>query len=444
MLPTRSRLRSWSPDSLTVAAASLRASGTEFYETVRELHDGIDRMDEAETWQGSAHTAAAAMFGRATDRASAFKDYTERAAATLQRGGSLISNYRTQVQSKADEIDAGPLNVSDQWVVFIDPAGMSAERAAELEAQANAVQAELNPLLTALDEADSTASTSLLATQATEGISPDLPVKPPIPLTRPPGDEVPSPDTEEGRQFQEIARSQDMATTVRDITDIEDRDGNRVTTYTMMDGSTQVATEFIDQGLPSQQVYPAGTTRVLHSDKNGNWISETMTTPLEDGGIKTNVSWADGTTITMTETAAGVRTGSCITADGRESVLPDEFFTDPLPTLAAGALSGLESKAGQGIPALTSAELDKVKTGAKWGGPAIGLATMAYNMVSAETLHDACVAGVSGTFGTVGSIATAGVGGAAFGPVGAFVGSLGGSWAFGYVGSVVGEVLCPK
>lgn len=62
---------------------------------------------------------------------------------------------------------------------------------------------------------------------------------------------------------------------------------------------------------------------------------------------------------------------------------------------------------------------------------------------SAEALHDACVAGVSGVYSTVGGIATAAAGGAVFGPVGAFVGSLGGSWAFGYIGSVVGEVLCP-
>lgn len=170
----------------------------------------------------------------------------------------------------------------------------------------------------------------------------------------------------------------------------------------------------------------------------------TMTTPLEDGGIKTNVSWADGTTITMTETADGVRTGSCITADGRETVLPDKFFTDPIPTMADGALSALEVKAGQGIPGLTSAELDKIKTGAKFGGPAIGLATMAYGIVSADTLHDACVAGISGTYSAIGGIAVAGVGGAAAGPLGAFGGSLLGSWTFGYVGAVVGEVLCPK
>ncbi|WP_048633599.1 hypothetical protein [Mycolicibacterium aurum] len=444
MLPSRSRLQGWNPESLGTSAEAIRSAGAAIYRNVRALDDDIDRMPEADGWSGGAHRAAADMFRRATDRSSAFKDYAEMVAAALSYGATAIGGARTAALAKAAEIESRPLNVSDQWVVMIDPAGMSAARAAELEKQAKSAQAQLNPLVIAVDQADETTSMRVVAAISEEGINSDVAgyVSPgAFPM---PTDDVPSPAEEDGRTFQEVARAQDMATTVRDITDTEDRDGNRVTTYTMMDGSTQVATEYVDQGLPSQQVYPAGTTRVLHSDKNGNWISETMTTPFEDGGIKTHVSWADGTTITMTETADGVRTGSCITADGRESVLPDEFFTDPLPTLAGGALSRLETKAGQGIPALTSAELDKVKTGAKWGGPAIGLATMAYNMVSAETLHDACVAGVSGTFGTVGSIATAGVGGAAFGPVGAFVGSLGGSWAFGYVGSVVGEVLCPK
>lgn len=168
VLPTRSRLQTWNPESLAAAASSLQSSGATFYDTVRQLHDGIDRMDEAATWRGAAHNASTAMFSRATDRASAFKDYTERVASNLQRGGSSIGSYRTQLLAKSAEIDAGPLNVSDQWVVFIDPAGMSAERAAELEAQAKAAQAELNPLLISLDEADSTTATSLLAVQASE------------------------------------------------------------------------------------------------------------------------------------------------------------------------------------------------------------------------------------------------------------------------------------
>ncbi|BBX20212.1 hypothetical protein CRI77_04410 [Mycolicibacterium duvalii] len=442
MLPTRSRLQSWNPESLVPAAAAIQAAGAAVYQAVRDLDDRIDRMPRTGGWEGAAHRAAAGMFSRATDRSSAFKTYAEAVASALSDGSGAISTARTAALAMAAQIDSGPLNVTDQWVVLIDPAGMSAERVAELEILAQIAQGELNPLVIAVDQADDTTSMKIVTTVAEEGINSDLagPVAPgPAPV-----DEVPSPATAEGEQFQEVARAEDMATTVREITDTEDLTGNRVTTYTMMDGSTQVATEYIDQGLPSQQVYPPGTTRVLHTDKHGNWISDTMTTPLDDGGVKTSVHWSDGTTVTMSETADGVRTGSCITADGRESPLPDEFFTDPFPTLVGGALSGLETKAGQGIPALTAAELDKVKTGAKWGGPAIGVATMAYNMVSAETLHDACVAGVSGVYSTVGGIATAAAGGALFGPVGAFVGSLGGSWAFGYVGSVVGEVLCPR
>lgn len=442
MLPTRPRLQSWNPESLETAAAMVGAAGATVYRSVRNLDDRIDRMPETRTWAGAAHRAAAGMFSRATDRSSAFKTYAEAVGSALAEGGAALGRARTAALAMAAQIDSGPLNVSDQWVVLIDPAGMSAKRAAELEKLAQAAQAELNPLVVAVDQADDTTSMRLVAAISEEGRNRDIAgtvVPGPAPV-----DEVPSPATAEGRQFQEIARSEDMATTVREISETEDRDGNRVTTYTMMDGSTQVATEYIDQGLPSQQVYPPGTTRVLHSDKNGNWISDTMTTPLEDGGVKTSVHWSDGTTITMSETADGVRTGSCITVDGRESPLPDEFFTDPFPTLVGGALSGLEAKAGQGIPALTAAELDKVRAGAKWGGPAVGLATMAYNMVSAETLHDACVAGVSGVYSTVGGLAFAGLGGATAGPLGAFIGSVGGSWTFGYIGSVVGEVLCPK
>ncbi|MDG4665530.1 hypothetical protein [Mycobacterium sp. 236(2023)] len=430
---------------MATAASSIRSSGAEFYQTVRELHDGIDRMDEAQTWRGAAHNAANGMFSRATDRASAFKDYTERVASNLQRGGSSIAHYRNQLQSKAAEIDAGPLNVSDQWVVFIDPAGMSAERAAELEAKAKAAQAELNPLLISLDEADSTTATSLLATQATEGISTKLPGSPPIPLTRPPGDEVPSPGAEQGRQFQEIARAQDMASTVRDIEEHTDHNGDRITTYTMLDGSTHEVTEYVDQGLPSQQVYPAGTTRVLHTDKNGRWVSDTMSTPQEGGGMKTDISWADGTKMTISETADGVRTGSCITASGDEAILPDSFFNDPIPTLAGGLYSGIETGAERGMFGVSAAELDKVRIGAKFGGPALGVATMVYDLVSADTMRERCIAAWSGGTGFVGGLATsvavAAVPGV--GPFAAMGANVAGGFVFGYVGKLVGNIMCP-
>ncbi len=196
---------------------------------------------------------------------------------------------------------------------------------------------------------------------------------PPGPVPPVPGDDVADPGTEEGKQFQEVARAQDMASTVREVSHSVDKDGNLITKFTMLDGSTQVTTEYVDQGLPSEQVYPEGTITVLpHTDKNGKTVSLTSTIPREDGGKSTEVWYGDGTHVVMSETADGVRTGSCTTPDGRHSVLPDSFFNDPIPTLAGGALSGLETKANQGIPGLSMSELEKVKAGAKWGGPGTG------------------------------------------------------------------------
>lgn len=386
------------------------------------------------------------MFRRATERSSKLKNYTDAFAEALQGGSSRIGQARSELLAAADSIDSGPLNITDQWVVLIDPAGMSAEKAAELQKAAEAAQAEVNGLLHTVGQADDHTSAQLLAAmaRASEEFK-NLEYGPPGPVAPAPRDDVADPSTDEGKQFQEIARAQDMASTVREVSETVDKDGNRVTTFTMLDGSTQVTTEYVDQGLPSEQVYPEGTITVLHTDKNGKTVSLTSTIPREDGGKSTEVWYGDGTHVVMSETADGVRTGSCTTPDGRHSVLPDSFFNDPIPTLAGGALSGLETKAGQGIPGLSTSELDKIKAGAKWGGPALGIATMAYNMVSADTLHERCVAAWSGGVGLVGGLATSVAVGAipGVGPIAAMGANTAGGFVFGYVGELVGNVMCP-
>jgi len=424
----------------------IRSAGGSIYKAVRDLDDRIDRMPESRGWVGEAHVAAADMFGRATDRSSRFKNYAEAFAGALESGSSSIDRARTELLATADEIDSGPLNVTDQWVVMIDPAGMSAEKAAELQKEAEAAQAEINVLLHAVDEADASTARQMLLARAGDGaVFKNLEYGPPGPVPPVPGDDVADPTTEEGKQFQEIARAQDMASTVREVSHSVDKDGNQITTFTMLDGSKQVTTEYIDQGLPSEQVYPAGTITVRHTDKNGNEVSLTSTIPREDGGKSTEVWYGDGTHVVMSETADGVRTGSCTTPDGRHSVLPDSFFNDPIPTLAGGALSGLETKAERGIPGLSMSELEKVKAGAKWGGPALGIATMAYNMVTADTLHDRCVAAWSGGVGMVGGLATSVAVGAipGVGPIASMGVNTAAGFAFGYVGELVGEIMCP-
>lgn len=444
MLPSRSRLQGWNPESLFSAASTISDAGVQIYDAVRNLDDRIDRMPETRGWAGNAHTAAQQMFGRATIRSSAFKDYADAFADALRSGSARIGKARLELLTKADEIDSGPLNVTDQWVVMIDPAGMSAEAAAKLQKQAAAAQADVNELVLAVGEADDWTTQQLILARGEGGAFENLEYGPPGPVPAPPGDDVFDPSTQEGKQFQEIALAQDMATTVREVTETTDRDGNRVTTYTMLDGSQHVATEYVDQGLPSAQVYPAGTISVLHTDKNGNIVSLTSTTPREDGGKRTEVWWGDGTHITISQNADGTRSGSCITADGTPAVLPDSFFQDPIPTLAGGALSGLEVKAGRGIQGLSPDVLDGLKAGAKWGGPAMGIAQAVLGVYTADTVYEQCVATWSGGIGFAGGIATSVVVGAipGVGPIGAMGGNVLGGFVFGYVGKLVGNVMC--
>jgi uncharacterized protein YukE len=446
VLPSRSRLQSWNPESLLPAASTIRSAGSSIYSAVVELDDRIDGMPEARGWAGEAHQAAAEMFHSATKMSSAFKNYADSFADALESGSASIGKARSDLLATADEIDGSPLNVTDQWVVLIDPAEMSAAKAAELQKAAEAAQGEINALLRAVVEADDSASVQLLAARALHNATfQNLEYGPAGPIPPPPGDDVADPKTQDGKQFQDIARAQDTASTVREVSESVDRGGNRITTFTMVDGSTQVTTECVDQGLPSEQVYPEGTITVLHTDKNGKTVSLTSTVPREDGGKLTEVWYGNGTHIAMSETADGIRTGSGTTPDGRHSVLPDSFFNDPIPTLAGGALSGMETKAGQGIPGLSTSEIDKIKAGAKWGGPALGVATMAYNMVSSDTLHDRCVATWSGGVGLVGGLATSVAVGAipGVGPFASMGVNAAGGFVFGYVGELVGEIVCP-
>jgi hypothetical protein len=191
-------------------------------------------------------------------------------------------------------------------------------------------------------------------------------------------------------------------------------------------------------------MYAAGTLKVVHTDKNGNFVSETMTTPREDGGKLTEVWYAGGTKIDISQNPDGTRSGSCTTSDGKHSVLPDSFFRDPIPTLAGGALSGLEVQAGKGIQGLSAPVLDGLKAGAKWGGPAMGIAQAVLGVYTADTVYEQCVATWSGGVGFAGGIATAVAAGAipGVGPFAAMGANVAGGFVFGYVGKLIGNVVC--
>jgi hypothetical protein len=142
--------------------------------------------------------------------------------------------------------------------------------------------------------------------------------------------------------------------------------------------------------------------------------------------------------------------------DGRHGVLPpnNPFFTGTVPTVVGGAATGLEKYVSQGgqIPGLSMDAVENIGKGARYAGPAVGVLTTIYSMGAAPTLHDACVAGIAGTFGIAGDYAGGVAGGAiggavpvidtVTGPGGAVLGAYyGGEWMKS-LGAKVGEAFC--
>jgi hypothetical protein len=447
VLPSRSHLQGWNPESLSPAASALNDAGHSVYTAVRSLDDGCDRMPEARAWDGPAHKAAAAMFGRATDASSQFSHYTEGVATALSKGAGTIGGARTALLNHADEVDRGELSVSDMWVVLIKPARVSAEKAASLQAQAKAEQAEINQLLVALGDADNGTAAQVQAAAKNFGFALPGPNDPrsldPNSGFAQPADQVPNPMTLNGLIQQGVVRDNDMAQTVRESKEWVTEDGQVRKTLTMMDGSRHEIYEW-NETLPCVED--------TYYDKNGKEVSSTFSQDKTnyDGTKLTSIMFADGTEVTMTRTADGKCTGGVTAADGRHGVLPDEFFSHPALTTVGGALTGLEEQAKRGIPMLSPQSVENLGKVGKYGGPTLGVATALYDTVTAKTFQDACVAAISGTAGVAGGYASGtlaaglatGAGIPQFAPIAAAGGDMLGGWTFGYVGGIIGNIVC--
>ena len=432
---------------MSAAAEALSKAGESVYTAVRDLDDGVDRMPAADAWSGASHKAAGAMFGRATDKASTFKHYAEAVAQALSDGAGTIGRARTALLNHADEVDRGELSVNDMWVVLIKPARVSAEKAAALQAQAKAEQAEINRLLTAVGEADACTAQKVQSAGARFGFTMPGPDDPrqldPASGFVAPGDEVPNPMSLTGLMQQGVLRDNDMAQTVRDYKEWETEDGQYRRTLTMMDGSRHEIYEWGDM-LPSVEDE--------YYDKDGNFISSTYSQDRKsyDATQFTSIKFRDGTEVTMTRTADGKTSGGVTTGDGRHGVLPDEFFSHPALTLVGGSLTGLEEQAQRGIPMLTPQSVENVGKAAKYGGPTLGVATALYDTVTAKTFQDACVAAISGTAGIAGSEIGGGAGVAIvtalenpeLAPLAAGLGDIAFGFTFGYVGGIIGNIVC--
>jgi uncharacterized protein YukE len=456
MLPSRPTLQGWNPDSLTASAAAITSGATTVSTAVKGIDDACHRMPETKAWSGRSQKAASAMFERAERYASTFSDYANDMAAALQHGSGTIGPARAALLNKADQVDAGPLRVTDQWVVLIDPVRMSADDLAKLETLARSEQEAINGMLTAVGDADDATANAVVAAGKEHGF---VEAGPPtdlgsmmLPVAQRPGDQVPNPRDPVGVVAQEAIRDADMSMAIRDVSEpVKNQYGDEETTVTKQDGSKQVLTTYDPFDWPSKQNFAS----VTEYDKDGNEVSKTSS--WHDFGNDcdyTTTTWPNGSTWTMSMDPTGYRTAGFTTADGRHSAVPVELI-DNISLVSGAGLSGLEKHIvnGGGLPMVTAESVENVGKATKFGGPALTIATTVFDMAMADNDHDRCIALVAGAVGAGGGWGGAEAGaavGLATGPLApgavpifAFVGALGGGYFGGKLGNFIGDVVCP-
>ncbi|MGE2726074.1 hypothetical protein [Mycolicibacterium pulveris] len=357
---------------------------------------------------------------------------------------------------KVDQIDmSGQLYVTEQWVVMITGAQMTAEEAAALEKRAQAEQVTVNGLLLAVGAADDATAANVTNAAKPHGFDAPDPSDPGsllVPGSQEPGDEVPDPSNPVGFLQQAMLRDADMGQTVRDTkveTKYDPTTGEEIATTTTIfkqDGSKHVKTvnakpHFSDRG-------PLTTER--HMDKDGNLISETTSVTFNEYGDhsfanakSTTTQLADGTVIDFIEWPSGQKTGTIRTPDGRQADVPLDLYNHPILSTVGAGLSGLEVQAGRGIPWLTDEAAEHIRIGAKYGGPGLGIATALWDVAVADSGFEKCVAAAEGATsvaaGTLAGAATAGT--TPWLVVPAVLAASGGGQA---LGNWIGNTFCPR
>lgn len=456
VLPSRSTLQGWNPDSLTGAASSVSSAGQTVGDGVSNIDDAINRMPETRGWSGQAHDAATGMFGRAEAKAQQFTAYTDAVASAFNKGATAIGAARSALLARADAVDSGPLNVTDQWVVLIDPVMTSQEEMAKLQALALQEQAEINTLLCAVGDADNATADAILAAGKDHGfVAPEAPKDLGdlmLSTAQRPADQVPDPRNPVGMMQQEAIRSADQQQQIREVSYSTNEYGEEVTTVIKQDGSKAVTTEMDPFEYPSKQNF----YMMEEFDKDGNFIARTSSWhDLGNDCDYTTISYADGSHLTMSMDSTGQRTAGFTTATGKHSSVPVELIDD-LSAATGAAMSGMEKHIvhGGSLPMLTAESVDNIGKTMKFGGPALGVATTVFDMFMAETDKERCialVAGIAGGGGGWGGVEL----GAALGassivaapvavPVLATLFGLFGAYGGAEMGEFVGEVICPN
>lgn len=472
MIPLKSVYESWDIAGLMGESRTVAAAGDDLERAIYDLRADVSTMPETRAWEGEGHNAADEMFGRADSHARFFDSIANGSsqngshvgvAGVLSQAFHTLSSVKERLDSAVKMIELGPLNISDQWVVLINGEEMTQARYEALQRIQKAFQDKLNPLLVELSAADEECARRLqyIAQHYTSArLDPhDIYASDRV------SEAVPNPSTENGLALQEALRQQDAALTVRETHEEINADGSLVKTVTMQDGSKQVITmneKYTDPKYRSMfgEKPPVSNLQQVQSyDSSGKLISTVRTQTFDElmsdwemgQRTQTVISVPGQGTVVIDRKSDGTVYGTFWDPEGSYKAIPADspFFTHPMATTVGGAITGLETAAGKGAlsTALSLDEASKIKAGSKFAGPALGMAVTAFDMATAETPREACVAGVGGAIGTggsvlAGSLASAYVPGVATATGASVLASMFGSWVFGSIGNAIGEKVC--
>lgn len=456
MLPSRPTLIGWNPDSLTSSAAAITSAADSVSGAVKGIEQTCEEMPAMGSWSGRSHDAAAAMFIRAERDAVKFSGYACAVAAALSCGAESIGSARRTLLAKADEVDAGPLNVSDQWVVLVDPVFMSEEEMTKLRALALEEQEVINRMLVAVGDADEATANSVVAAGHEFGYIEPVPATDLggllLPTAQRPPDQVPDPTTPVGLVGQEAIRSADEQMNVREVIESTNKNGEHVTTVIKQDGSKALTTRMNPFDWPSKQNF----YRIEEFDKNGERVATTSSWREAGTGTDyTSITYANQSNLLMSRDSSGHRSASFTPPAGQPSAVPVDLI-DKISTSTTAGMSGLEKHIAHGgsLPMVTAESVERIGKSMKYGGPALTAATTVFDIVMADSGKDKCIALVAGVAGGGGGWAMA-EGGAALGlmtgpfapvavPLLALAGGLAGSFGGVEMGEFLGEALCPN
>ncbi|MCK8615884.1 hypothetical protein [Gordonia sp. C13] len=348
---------------------------------------------------------------------------------------------------KVAEIEGSKLFlVHDHWAITLCPMPMSRARAQELMAQRDTLQEQLNPLVTAMGQADDSVSDSLQS--AARGVGFEMRASS-IPQVTPwlmePEDDVPDPATLPGQLYQRSVSGADAAVTVAETIAGTDPDGHEFTTLIMQDGSKVVRTE-IGQSrgvLWMEERY----------DPRGELVWSTSATDWLNGRTMVSTRYADKTLVSVLYGEDGRAISGKVLPNGKSEdaqPLDSTFFSHPALTTVGGMLAGAEEHSDNALkndlPTLPKNQFQNIKAGAKFGGYGLGVGLALYDVATADEPEDKCRAAISGLASAAGGTALGAAGGLVPIPVvdvaAAGLGTIAGSWMFGFLGSELGKAVC--